>query len=133
MRKMHQIAVSKVLQPASLLKLASFICLCNLSVYHLRLLFVFVRCQLLFCQPLPDDVSSLVRVRQCAIVVCCLNDKVSLEPARLEERLRLNLLAECSVLAALSCLMSAVAVLLHSNLVCGTEAAVASNPALIDV
>jgi hypothetical protein len=74
-----------------------------------------------------------VRVGRCATVVCYLNDKVSLEPAGSEERLRLNLLAECNVFTALSRLVCVVAVLLHSNLVCGTEAAVASDPALIDV
>jgi hypothetical protein len=53
--------------------------------------------------------------------------------ASLEERLRLNLLAECNVFTTLSRLVCVVTVLLHSNLICGTEAAVANNPALIDV
>ena len=72
-------------------------------------------------------------VGRCAIVVCYFNDKVSLEPTSLEERLRLNLLAKCNVFTALSYLVCVITVLLHSNLIYGTEAAVASNPALIDV
>jgi hypothetical protein len=74
-----------------------------------------------------------MQVRQYATIICYFNNKVLLEPASLEERLRLNLLIECNVFTALSCLVCVVVVLLHSNLICSTEAAVASNPALIDV
>ena len=83
---------------------------------------------------LANNVSYLAGNAQRIIAaVCCIHDKVLLEPASLEECLRLDLLAERSVLAAPSCLMYVVAVLLHSDLVCSAEAAVASNPALVDV
>ena len=67
------------------------------------------------------------------VAICYLDDEVSLEPASAEECLRLNSLAESSALAALSCLVHVVAVLLHPCLARSAEAAVASDPALIDI
>jgi hypothetical protein len=62
-----------------------------------------------------------------------LTDKVPLQPASSKECLRLDLLAKCSLVALPSRLMYLVAVPLHPDPVCGTEAVVVSDPALINL
>jgi hypothetical protein len=67
------------------------------------------------------------------LLCAALTDKSIAAARQLEKRLRLDLFAKRSLVAHPSRLMYLAEVLLHPDLVCGTEATVLSDPALIDV
>ena len=125
-----------MLQLSYPLKLASLVSLYSLCVYNLRLLFMRLLCYFLFSQLCTNNISYLAGDRQRAVTaVNCVNNKVLLQPAYLEERLYLNLLIQRTYIALLYMLMLFLIMLLQPVLANCAElkAAVAIIPTLKSV